>query len=185
MPITIMTIYDIRVCYGALYIVRASVCWLLFISFRCFFISNNSSSNVLRNIWWDYLQKLRSLEALEFSSCRLRNSLIKLIAFMLLLKLLNWLIWNKKRILGDSCGIAAHCSGSSMDGTHPTVMHTIGSKTALSTERQEGTERFEPRLFKDTRTASALLVMSTVLISSLNGESNSAWNCSLFRNGSN
>lgn len=77
----------------------------------CGFIS--SSSNVLWNIWWDYLQKLSSLEPLEVSSCRLRNTLIKLIAFMLLVKLLNCVIWNKKRILEDFSGIVAHFSGSS------------------------------------------------------------------------
>ncbi len=107
---------------------------------KCGFIS--SSSNVLYNIWWDYLQKLSSLEPSEVSSCWLRNTLIKLIAFMHLIKLLNCVIWNKKRILEDFSGIVAHFSGSSMYGTHPTVKHVIGSKTALSTERQRGTGRF-------------------------------------------
>lgn len=115
----------------------------------CGFISSNS--NVLCNIWWDYLQKLSSLEALEVSSCRLRNTLIKLIAFMLLIKLLNCVIWNKKRILEDFSGIVAHFSGSSMYGTRPTVKHMIGSKTALSTERQRGTGRVEPGFLKIPR----------------------------------
>lgn len=113
----------------------------------CGFISSNS--NVLCNIWWDYLQKLSSLEALEVSSCRLRNTLIKLIAVMLPIKLLNCVIWNKKHILEDFSGIVAHFS--SMYGTHPTVKHVIGSKTALSTERQRGTGRFESEFLKIPR----------------------------------
>lgn len=111
----------------------------------CGFISSNS--NVPCNIWWDYLQKLSSLGALEVSSCRLRNTLIKLIAFMFLIKLFNCVIWNKKHILEDFSAIVAHFSGSSMYGTHPTVKYMIGSKTTLSTERHRGTRRFEPGFF--------------------------------------
>lgn len=115
----------------------------------CGFISSNS--NVLCNIWWDYLRKLSSLGTLEVSSCRLRNTLIKLIAFILLIKLLNCVVWNKKHIFEDFLGIVAHFSGSSLYGKDPTAKNMIGFKTRLSTERQEGTGRSEPGLLKIPR----------------------------------
>lgn len=152
----------------------------------CGFISSNST--VLCNIWWDYLQRLSSLEALEVSSCRLRNTLIKLIAFILLIQLLNCVIWNKKRILEDFSGIIAHFSGSSMYGTHPTVKHMIGSKTALSTERQRGTGRFEPGLLKIPRHHLLYFLSQQFSFESfilLNSEFNSAWTPKFLLNGPN
>lgn len=128
----------------------------------CGFISSNS--NVLCNIWWDYLQKLSSLGTLEVSSCRLRNTLIKLIAFILLIKLLNCVVWNKKHIFEDFLGIVAHFSGSSLYGKHPTAKNMIGFKTRLSTERQERHGKIWARIFKDTQTPSAALCISTVVI---------------------
>lgn len=125
----------------------------------CGFISSNS--NVLCNIWWDYLQKLSSLEALEVSSCRLRNSLIKLIAFMLL-KLLNCVILNKKGIFEDFLGIVAHFRGSSVYGTHPTVKHMIQNSAEHRKAERHG--KIWAKSFKDTQTPSAVLFKLTVFI---------------------
>lgn len=68
----------------------------------CGFISSNR--NVLRNIWWDYLQKLGSLQAFEVSSCWLRITLIELIASILLLKLLYCYLKIRNTFLWDFLG---------------------------------------------------------------------------------
>lgn len=153
MPVIIMSIYDLWECFTSLYMIRVSVYWLPFICFRykhvC--VSFSSNTNVLCNIWWDYLQKLSSLEALAASSCRVRNTLIELIAFIVLIKLLNCVIWNKRRILEDFAGIVAHFSGSSTYGTHPAVKRMIGSKTVLSTKGREAWEDSEPGFLKIPR----------------------------------
>lgn len=113
--------------------------------------------NTLCNIWRDYLQllwlseRLRSLPAMDASICQLWNTLIKLIAFVLLIKLLNCAIWNRKHILEGFSGTTAGFSVSSVRGIDPTAKQMIQPSTALSTVRHKGMGRFEPGLFNVPR----------------------------------
>lgn len=105
-----------------------------------------------------------SLEALEVSICWLRNTLIKLIAFMLPVKLLNCVIWNKKNTFLRICQASLLISVAAL------CMARIPQRSmGLAAKRswvQKGRKAREiwARNFKDTQTPSAVLFISAVLI---------------------